>query len=80
MRRINYALANKVLVIWLKPDNTYYWRVIKKNYNYSIGYRNGYNHEIILVVDIFKDFFYKEKFKNVVIKKLISFLHKLLRE
>ena len=77
MRRINYALANKVLIIWRKPDNTYYWRVIKKNYNYYVGFINQYGHEVILIVDIFKNFFYKEKIKNVVIKKLISFLHRL---
>ena len=79
MWKVDY-LRNRLLVIWYNPKTSiYYYKLVKFN-NYNVGYVNQYGHRLVLVVDIFKDFFYKEKFRNVVIKKLISFLHNLLRE
>ena len=77
MRRINYSLTFKVIVVWRKPDNTYYYRIINRNHDHRVGYMNGYGHEIVLIIDIFDSFFHKEKLKKVVIRKLISFLHRL---
>lgn len=71
----------KKIIIWhnLNKD-IYYYKIVKCCYrNYYVGYHNQYNHEIILIIDIYKDFFKFKKmpFRKRVIKNLISFLHKL---
>lgn len=71
----------KKIIIWhnLNKD-TYYYRIVKGFYrNYEVGFINQYNHQIILIIDIYKEFtqFYKMPWKKRVIKKAISFLHRL---
>lgn len=71
----------KKIIVWHNLNkNTYYYKIVKCSYiNYYVGYKNQYDHEIILIIDIYNEFtqFYKMPLKKRVIKKLISFLHKL---
>ena len=42
-----------MLVVWKKDSNSYYFRFVNGMYcKYEIGYRNQYNHEVILIIDI----------------------------
>ena len=46
-----YLKTLNKIVIWKKPDNTYYYKVIKGHYiDYDIGYTNQYGHVIVLVI------------------------------
>lgn len=71
----------KKIVVWHNLNkNTYYYRIVKCSYrDYEVGFINQYNHEVILNIDIYKEFtqFYRMPLKKRVIKKAISFLHKL---
>lgn len=69
----------KSLIIWFNPrKKIYYYRVINNFIsNYYEGYINQYGHIVVLVIDIYKDLIYKEPLRNKVIRKFISFLHKL---
>ena len=70
----------KKIVIWYKPkDNSYYYKIVRGCYcNYEVGYINRYGHVIILVIDIFKDIYYKPSLKKRVLTKIISFLQKYI--
>ena len=47
-----YSKTLSRIVIWRKPDNTYYYRIIKGHYfDYEIGHKNSYEHEIVLIID-----------------------------
>ena len=40
----------KFYVIWKRPNNTYYQRYVWGTYaRYYIGYKNQYNHEVVLI-------------------------------
>lgn len=69
----------KKLIIWYNPNkNIYYWKYVYNLFNkYYVGYTNQYNHKILLIIDIYKDIYYKVPFRKKVIRKLISFLHRL---
>lgn len=70
-------MYNKI-IIWKKKDNTYYYREVSGFYaNYHIGYENQYGHEVILIIDHFKDYVRPISFRKRAIKKVISFLQKL---
>ena len=67
------------IIVWHNLNNdSYYYRIVSGNYaKYEIGFRNQYNHEVILIVD--SGYFEKNKtsFKKKVIMRLISFLQKI---
>lgn len=51
------------IVIWVTPDkDKYYYKKIKgRSCKYYVGYKNQYSHEVILIIDVHKDFYKKEK-------------------
>ena len=68
----------KKIIVWYNPNKeVYYYRVVKCNYvEYTVGFKNSYNHEIVLVID---DFFVQHNhysLKKRLIKKIIRFLDK----
>lgn len=59
-------------IIWLKPNNQYYYRLVKGTYkNYYVGYKNQYDHEIILIISCS----YKKKFSNPIKRNVRRFLY-----
>lgn len=73
----------RYIIVWFNPNcQCYYYKNINGYYldNYYIGYKNAYNHEIILVIDIYIEF-QKRKFglkalKNKLIDKSIHWLER----
>lgn len=69
----------KKIVVWYNRNSqTYYYKVIHDIVDkYIVGYTNQYNHEVILVIDIYKDLIEKTSLKCMVINRLIRFLQRL---
>lgn len=69
----------KKIIVWFNRNSqTYYYKVIHDIVDkYNVGYTNQYNHEVILVIDIYKDLIDKYSLKNKVINRLIRFLQSL---
>lgn len=60
----------KFYVIWRRPNNSYYYRIVKGTYmEYYVGYYNQYGHEIVLIIhpDVQKVSL-KERFKSTLIR------------
>lgn len=70
---------NKKIIVWFNPSKQqYYYRHIHDIFErYYVGYINQYNHEVILVIDIYKDLIKKTPLKTKVINWLIRFLQKM---
>ena len=70
------------IIVWFNPNShTYYYRLVRGYYaKYEIGYKNSYDHEVILIIDIYRDLVHKEKITVRVLKKLISFLQNILKK
>lgn len=67
-----------LLVVWKRPNDTYYYRCVSGFYcKYEVGYENQYGHVIILVIDMAREFVYKEPILKKVLRKSISFLQRL---
>lgn len=67
----------RYIIVWKKKDNTYYYRKVRGSYtNYYIGYENQYGHEIICIIDYYKEFEKPISFRKRVIRKIISLLQK----
>ncbi len=69
----------KKLVIWYNPNKRmYYYRYVNDIFNkYYVGYINQYNHVVILIIDVYIELIRKVPYRNKVIKRFISFLHRL---
>lgn len=67
------------LIIWYNPNTkTYYHKFVRGFYcNYEVGFKNQYNHEIVLVIDKVVKRTIKLPLRNRLIKRLIRFLEKL---
>lgn len=71
----------KRLIVWFNPNNkTYYYKIVKTYYvDYFVGYKNSYNHEVVLVID---NLYFEQKrtnsLKKRLIKKIIRFLNRKL--
>ena len=66
------------LVVWYNPNRKeYYYKIVQNWFNkYQVGYVNGYDHIVVLVIDVcFK--LPKKTLKSRVITRLISFLQKI---
>lgn len=67
------------VVVWYNPnrDSYYYRKYVYLREYYVIGYKNQYNHEIVLIIDLTGH----EKIdrKKVFIKRIIRFLDKLVK-
>ena len=69
------------IIVWFNPNShTYYYRLVRGYYaKYEVGYKNSYDHEVILIIDIYRDLVHKEKLSKRVLKKMISFLQNILK-
>lgn len=64
------------IIVWKKKDGSLYYRYDNLAWHYrSIGDRNGYDHEIVLIIDI--PFNPRPKLKKRVITRVILFLQKI---
>lgn len=68
----------KLIVYHNIPKNTYYYKIIYDFIDkYYVGYKNQYNHEIVLIIDNVNFYIRKEKMKKRIIKKLINYLENI---
>ncbi len=69
----------KLIVVWFNPNKKiYYYRIIKGFYKrYYVGYKNQYNHEVILVIPLKYEMFYKRPLRKKVLMRFISFLQNI---
>ena len=67
------------IIVWYNPNkNTYYYKKTKETYsNYYVGFKNQYEHEVVVIINDYENKRYKISLKNKVLKRLISFLQKL---
>lgn len=73
-----YSTTLSRIIIWRKPDNTYYYRITKGHYfDYEIGHKNQYNHEIVLVIDSLEYRIRKTSKKKKIKEKVIKFIEKI---
>lgn len=72
----------KKIIVWYNPrKKQYFYKSIYDHFKrYYVGYVNQYNHEVILVIDIYKDLIEKTPLKVKVINRLIRFLQKIRDE
>lgn len=63
------------IIVWKKPNNTYYYKIIKGHYcNYYVGYINQYGHEIVLIIDNLEYRVRKIPIKKRIKKKIINYI------
>lgn len=73
----------KSIIVWYNPNkDVYYYKVSSGTYaKYFVGFRNQYNHEIVLIID---SVFYRKpqklSMKKRVLRKAISFLQNRLNQ
>ena len=67
------------IIVWYNPTKkNYYYKKIKGYYNeYYVGFKNQYEHEVILNIDIHEFMNNGQNTKERVIDKLISILNKI---
>lgn len=66
--------SNKI-IIWKKPNNTYYYKIIKGHYiPYEVGYKNSYGHEIVLIISNLEYRVRKTPIKKRIKRKLIDYI------
>lgn len=68
-----------IVVVWFNPNKKeYYYKIVKGYYKrYFVGYKNQYNHEVILVIPLKYEVIYKIPLRKKVLTKLISFLQNI---
>lgn len=71
----------KTLVIWFNTEKkSYYYRLVKNTYKkYFVGYRNQYNHEVVLIIplSVFYSHCKKITYPHKALKRFISFLQNI---
>ena len=69
----------RIIVVWYNPHKkTYYYRFVSGFYaKYEVGYKNQYDHEVILVIDLNQKYYLKDSLLKRVLTKLISFLQNI---
>ncbi len=80
MENLVINLYKQYLIIWHNPQkNTYYSKYVTGCYkDYYVGYKNSYDHEIILIIKISYEIPRFNPIKTLI-KKLISLLYKIER-
>ena len=74
----DYQMTNKKLIIWKKPNNTYYHKFVKTHYtDYYVGYKNSYGHEVVYILTHLEFRIKKAPFKNRLKRKLINYIDKI---
>lgn len=68
-----------LIVVWFNPNKkTYYYKIVKGYYKrYFVGYRNSYDHEVILIIPLKQEIFYKQPLLKKVLMRIISFLQNI---
>lgn len=73
-----YSQTLSRIVIWKKQNNIYYYRIIKGHYfDYKVGYKNQYDHEIVLIIDSLEYRIRKSSKKQKIKKALINYINKM---
>lgn len=67
------------IIVWYNPgEKSYYYRTVFYSERYYIGYKNNYNHEVILIIDIDVLTYHSHtSLRKRLIKHLICFLEKI---
>lgn len=68
------------ICIWYNPNTKeYYYKLLTSLYFEKSGFKNSYGHELILVIDVYRDILRNRKmpFYLKILKKFISLLQKL---
>lgn len=70
----------KKIIIWYNPNKkTYYYKLVWGFYaDYYIGYKNQFNHEVVLIIDRVDLKLAKEPFKKRVLTRIINYLQRKL--
>lgn len=71
---------NPIIVIWYIPlKDSYYFRRYFWSYGrpYEVGYKNGYGHEIVLIIDLVP--YDKLPIRKRLISGMIHFLEKFIK-
>lgn len=68
----------KKIVIWYNPNKRiYYYKLVWGFYaNYYVGYRNQFNHEVVLIIDRVDIKIKKDPLKTRVLTGIINYLQK----
>lgn len=72
----------RIVVFHNLTKNTYYYKKLKGYVSeYYVGYKNQWNHEVVLIIDV-EEFLNRGRnsIKRRVIDKLMSFLNKLYQK
>lgn len=72
-------MLNRKLIIWYNPKkDVFYYKIVEGFYQrYYVGYKNSYNHEVILIIPV--EFKVKRPtLRKRLLMKVISFLEKKL--
>ena len=70
----------RIIVIWYNPNKRiYYYKLVWGFYTrYYVGYRNQYNHEVVLIIDRVDIMVKKDPLKTRVLTRIINYLQKKL--
>ena len=71
---------NRKIIIWYNPNKEkYYYKLVWGFYaRYRIGYKNQYNHVVILIIDRVDIKIAKEPLKTRVLTRIINYLQRKL--
>lgn len=69
----------RAIIVWYNPSKeSYYYRTVFYADKFYIGYKNQYNHEVILIIDIDVLTYHTHvSFRKRLIKRLLRFLEKI---
>lgn len=70
----------KYIVVYYNPNKKeYYYKVVGYASKYEVGYKNSYDHEVILIINVYEIWYPpKVSIRKKVLRKLISFLQNRL--
>lgn len=70
-------------VIYKRPDNTYYYKVVKY-FTHYVGFVNQYKHEVILIISIPRAYYKRchplKYFLKNIIRHLVRVLDKIIKK
>ena len=69
------------IVVWYnRKKDLFYYKVVFNYGQYYLGYKNQYNHEIVLIIYLYNDILKKDSFLKRVLNKIICFLQKIYKK
>lgn len=78
-KKILIVLLYNIIVVWIRPDGSYYSKFIKGHYErckYEIGYVNQYGHKICLVMSNPYTYYGRVNYPRTYLKKFVGWLYK----